>query len=360
MLRALCRDTKSVLALAVVALLAQEPTAAQCTNPVAAWYLNENCGQITHDHSGYSNHGTLQGAEWSAGRWSAALLFDGVEDSVLVPYSPSLGICDQITIAAWINGDFAPDPPWSVPNYYAIVRRGAVYALGIQGRHVLASLITDAELYSRGKTILESGQWYFVAMTYDRFDPGVLADLDTFTGMRADREHNPVIPTGAVGEWDEVMREIGNVLYDAADPDPTKRYKTWYTGYCPPWATNTVYVGYAYSPDGMTWTKAGQILERPLEDPYVMLHDGVYYLYVEDKEDVPFRNIRRYHSVDCVNWLDDGDVFDVQENGPAWESGDVSSPVVWIEGDTWYLLYEGRGSATGGQIGLAWSSDGLD
>jgi hypothetical protein len=112
----------------------------------------------------------------------------------------------------------------------------------------------------------------------------------------------------------------------------------------------------------MTWTKYGPpIISRAAEDPYVVLVDGVYHLFAEDKADVPFRNIRHYHSTDFINWVDDGDALDVQSGGdpPGWESGDVSSPTLWIENGAWNLIYEGRGAGYLGRLGLATSTDGF-
>jgi len=169
---------------------------------------------------------------------------------------------------------------------------------------------------------------------------------------------NPVIPCGSLVDWDEHIREIGNVLYDPDDIG--KEYKTFYSGYQGDYANNQVYVGYAYSSDGKSWTKYGKIISRALEDPFVLKIDDTYYLYAEGKADVPFKNIRRYHSSDCESWNDDGVVLRPSASG--WESQDVSSPIVWKEGDTWYMLYEGKGSSPyqGGSWGLATSSDGIN
>ena len=185
--------------------------------------------------------------------------------------------------------------------------------------------------------------------------------LSDFTLILED-DYNPVIPVGAGGAWDEHIREIGNIIYDVGESDASRRYKTFYSGYIGAYAGNNVYVGYAYSPDGINWTKFGKVIARSLEDPYVVKNGSTYHMYAEDKADVPFRNIRKYHSSDCESWVDDGDVFDVQAGGvPAdWEADDVSSPIVWIEASTWYLLYEGRGGGFGGKIGLATSPDGIN
>ncbi|MDY6834338.1 MAG: hypothetical protein SVY53_06000 [Chloroflexota bacterium] len=171
---------------------------------------------------------------------------------------------------------------------------------------------------------------------------------------------NPVV-SESPAEWDEHMREIGNVLYE---PDAGEsKYKMTYSGYAGDYGDGTtVYVGGAISADGFSWTKTGKLITRALEDPYVVVVDGVYHLFAEDKADVPFRGLRRYHSSDFITWVDDGDVFDPQGGGDpdGWESQDVSSPVVWHDGDIWYMLYEGRGNGYGGMIGLATSDDGLN
>ena len=106
---------------------------------------------------------------------------------------------------------------------------------------------------------------------------------------------------------------------------------------------------------------------------------GCSNLYAEDKADTPFRNIRRWHGLDFTNWVDDGVILRPRW-WSWWESQDVSSPVVWREEQTWYMLYEGRGGRKniityfsvlwhglltgtifnpGGKIGFATSADGI-
>lgn len=169
---------------------------------------------------------------------------------------------------------------------------------------------------------------------------------------------NPIIAP-SVGGWDTRIREIGNCFYDAE----LGQYLQFYSGHTGAYSNTTVYVGLARSTDGHTWTRTdgtnsdGQILTAASEDPYCVKHKGTYYLYVEDKVDVPFRNIKLYTSTDLLNWTDRGDVLDV--TAAAWDAQDVSSPAVFIENGTWYMLYEGRGGTIQGQIGLATSSDGI-
>lgn len=161
----------------------------------------------------------------------------------------------------------------------------------------------------------------------------------------------------AYGVDDEFIREIGNVLYDPEDA--AAPYKLVYSGYSGTYADNTVYVFAATSLDGVTWTKSGKLITpRSAEDPYLVKVADTYYLYVEDKEAVPFRNIRCYTSTDFSAWTDQGDVLIY--NGASWENQDVSSPTVLYDGGTFYLFYEGRSDAgNDGAIGLATSADGV-
>ena len=53
---------------------------------VGAWLLDENEGDAAIDASGSGNDGRLlKGAKWDAGKFGSALLFDGVDDAVLIP-----------------------------------------------------------------------------------------------------------------------------------------------------------------------------------------------------------------------------------------------------------------------------------
>lgn len=154
----------------------------------------------------------------------------------------------------------------------------------------------------------------------------------------------------AAGVDDEQFREIGNILYDP--DDAAYPYKTVYSAHAGAYTENNVFLFGAKSADGETWVKTGQISTRSGEDPYLVKDGATYHIFCEDKEVVPFRNIRRYTAtVFDGTWTDQGDALTY--NSAAWENGDVSSPVVWKEGSTWYMFYEGRGTSQLGAVGLA-------
>ena len=87
-------------------------------------------------------------------------------------------------------------------------------------------------------------------------------------GYIEEAESNPVIPCGSSLDWDQHIREIGNILHE---PDDTGyEYKTFYSGYkgrsfteAFGYEEDKVYIGYAFSSDRKSWTKYGQIISHP-------------------------------------------------------------------------------------------------
>jgi hypothetical protein len=72
---------------------------------VGHWKLDEGAGTTARDSSGKNNNGTLTGGpQWVAGKFGQALSFDGVDDYVQVPHSPSLiPAAGKATVSIWIN-----------------------------------------------------------------------------------------------------------------------------------------------------------------------------------------------------------------------------------------------------------------
>lgn len=170
-------------------------------------------------------------------------------------------------------------------------------------------------------------------------------------------DSNPIIACSAAST-DKYIRESGNVLYEPGEA--SRKYKIFYTGYNAGKNTDEK-IHYAYSEDGKTWTKSTSnpvINDRRAEDPYVVKNGSTYYLYAEDKQGAtPQEDIRRWHSDDCETWIDDGVVMTF--NNSLGEYLGVSSPVVWIEDSTWYMIYESWSVDSWAQIYLATSADGI-
>lgn len=172
-----------------------------------------------------------------------------------------------------------------------------------------------------------------------------------------------MVPTGweqilSVSEdgFDQRIHEIGNMIYDVWDTS-SRRYKLVYSGLDTKEGTYTEHIGFAVSSDGKNWTKVGHITTRRAEDPYMVYDGSKWHVFCEDKEGGVTNNIRHYTSTDFETWVDEGHAL---LNGPpgSWDATDVSSPLVWIEDNVWYMFYEGRASGNLGAIGLATSTDG--
>jgi glucose/arabinose dehydrogenase len=73
------------------------------TSLVAAYAFDEGNGAVLTDWSGQANHGSINGATWTAaGRFGGALTFDGVNDLVTVADANSLDLTAALTIEAWL------------------------------------------------------------------------------------------------------------------------------------------------------------------------------------------------------------------------------------------------------------------
>lgn len=171
---------------------------------------------------------------------------------------------------------------------------------------------------------------------------------------------NPVL-SGASGDWDEQIRERGWFMYD----DGT--YHVWYGGWSGAYnqsIPDLVNLGYAYSSDGVHWTKhAGNPITTATwtEDVSVVRDGNTYYLFAEDEShaDGDLAHIDLFTSTDRIHWTRYGTV--VSGNSSIdWEAREVGTPTVWKEGQGWYMLYEGIGFSTKGQVGLATSVNGIN
>lgn len=68
---------------------------------------------------------------------------------------------------------------------------------------------------------------------------------------------NPII-TGTAGNWDGSGCNFPTVWYDPGD---TPKWRMWYTGFGSGATAGRTAVGYAYSSDGLSWTKVARMLD---------------------------------------------------------------------------------------------------
>ena len=134
---------------------------------LVAYYSFDDCS--AKDLSGNGNDGIIYGAKCVDGKFGKALRFDGVDDYVEVPDSPSLDITDEITIEVWVKGyGFAGDFRQIVGKSPDTVLRhlNFAYDLRVDKAGPLRFSINNGDWQYVLATI-EEGKWYHVVGTYD-------------------------------------------------------------------------------------------------------------------------------------------------------------------------------------------------
>ena len=134
------------------------------------WRLDEGSGTMAFDSSGNGNDARFEGSPmWvDEGKLGKALRFNGSSDYLAAPDSESLDINgDQLSIAAWINGE-----DWPAANH--VVRKiadtgtGSIYMIRVQPDTVRVYLNTSAgETLVQGTTALTINEWTHIVLTYD-------------------------------------------------------------------------------------------------------------------------------------------------------------------------------------------------
>lgn len=93
---------KSMVILCALILFVFSFVTAANSTLVGHWDFDENVGGMAHDTSGFGNTGTIYGAQWVQGKYGSGLSFDGINDYVNVPNSPSINL-NQWTVTFWAS-----------------------------------------------------------------------------------------------------------------------------------------------------------------------------------------------------------------------------------------------------------------
>ena len=139
---------------------------------VGLWHFDEEYGTTAPDSSGHNNDGTIHGASWTEDILnSSALRFDGADDYVSIPDSPSLNPANEITIGAWVKTGAIPRAGWNkiiakpYTNYTSPYQQ---YALTLyDGQFVFEMNIEGIKYGLICTETIEPNTWYQVAGTYD-------------------------------------------------------------------------------------------------------------------------------------------------------------------------------------------------
>jgi Ca2+-binding RTX toxin-like protein len=137
--------------------------------PVAAYSFDENSGSMAHDSSGAHDGNLKNGTTWtSAGKFGAAVHFDGIDDLITVPAAADLNLSKTFTVEAWVKPD-------ALTPYDSVLTKEAgtfhTYALIPEGNHV-APKAEVAKSATENNTINSTSQlplnaWSHLALTSD-------------------------------------------------------------------------------------------------------------------------------------------------------------------------------------------------
>ncbi len=205
--------------------------------------------------------------------------------------------------------------------------------------------------------------WY-TGNDENNFRIGHAESLDGITWTKDTQ--NPILDLGSGGSWDDFLVGFPSILYDGST------FHMWYTGsdgffFSGPSAGR---IGYATSPDGITWTRdtsnpvldVGSLGDWDSDDvwrPFVF-RDGTMYRMWYSGSDGNFIRTGHATSPDGIIWSKDSlnPVLDVGPSG-SWDEVKAGSQSIVFDGNTYHMWYEG-GSFLNWRVGYATSLDGVD
>jgi membrane protein implicated in regulation of membrane protease activity len=131
---------------------------------IAAYSFDENEGTVAHDYAG-GHDGTIEGANWTKGRFGSALEFDAEEEDVVtIPTSPDLDL-EDFTLEAWVKPQQAGEMPVLAKG------EGEGYGYGLYAATDAAGYITNNEAVEAyavsGGESTPLKAWAHIAVTSD-------------------------------------------------------------------------------------------------------------------------------------------------------------------------------------------------
>ena len=136
---------------------------------VLALAFDEPSGPTVNDSSGFGNHGSIfEATRTPAGKYGAAVSFDGVNDWITIADSSSLDLTIAVTMEAWVR-------PTRFNNMHSVVVKEAPNVYGMTYQlyanngypEPAAYVFTSSDRQVTGTAPLPLGAWSHLAATYD-------------------------------------------------------------------------------------------------------------------------------------------------------------------------------------------------
>ncbi|MGB8644401.1 MAG: cohesin domain-containing protein [Anaerolineae bacterium] len=168
-----------------------------------------------------------------------------------------------------------------------------------------------------------------------------------------------VLPHGGAGAFDEVRAMTPTVIKDAG------AYKMWYAGRN---AASVYAIGYATSPDGITWTKNPTAVlqvgspstwdSQYVREPSVVKIGSTYHMWYSGTAQWPYFRIGHATSTDAINWTKDSANPVLVPTAGGWDANETYSPSVVMNGSVFEMFYSGNSNGQW-MTGHASSNDGV-
>jgi hypothetical protein len=129
---------------------------------VGYWKFDEVSGNIK-DWSGNGNTGTAYNLTYSqAGKFGNSCSFNGTTSYVDCGSGASLNITDTVTTEAWVN------PNSTSGERFIVNKHDQKYALEVNNNYFRSIIYDGSFTYLSSISTFQIGNWYHIAMTYDR------------------------------------------------------------------------------------------------------------------------------------------------------------------------------------------------
>jgi len=175
---------------------------------------------------------------------------------------------------------------------------------------------------------------------------------------------NPILIPGTSGKWDDYGVYGPSVIKDGST------YKMWYAGFS--YANSLAQIGYATSTDGITWTKysGNPVLTKGSSvdfdangatHPSVIKDGSTYKMWYGGKSKSGWWQIGYATSPDSITWTKySGNPVVTYGSSGSWNYWGVDAPSVVKDVSTYHMLFIGLKSKNEGAIGYATSTDGIN